>query len=108
MSQAVWRNPFLCQRSLFGAGSSNVFLQNVFESRPGHDIAASVQEERSSLGRAAHLKPITKSGRGLFPQRKHPLATALAHHVNGGPRVEGEISQAQPDQLRSEEHTSEL
>src|ERR1700690_4328213 len=99
MPQTVRRNPFLGQRSLLGAGRSNVFLQDVFETRSGHDIAVSVQEQSCSLRLAAYLKPITKSGHCLFPQGKHPFATALAHDMNGWLGVEGQISQVQPDQL---------
>ena len=91
MPQTVRRNPFRDQRSLLSAGRSNVLFQNVFETRPGHDIAAGVQEDRCGLRLAAHLKPIAKDGDCLLPQRKHPLATAFAHHVNRGLRVEGQI-----------------
>src|SRR3989442_1109783 len=89
MPQAVRRNPFLRQRGLLGAGSPNVFLQNVFETRPGHDIAASVRKESCGVWFAAHLKPVTKGDRSFFPQRKHPLTTAFAHHMNAWLRVEG-------------------
>jgi hypothetical protein len=99
MPQTVRRNLFLRQRRLPGAGSSNVLFQNVFETRPSHDIAAGVQEEGCALRLTTNLKPVTKSGRCLFPQRKHPFTTAFAHHVNGGLRVEDQISQIKTDQL---------
>src|SRR5690349_20634549 len=72
MSQAVRRNPLRGKRRLLDTGYLNVFLQNVFETRPGHEFATSILEESCSLRLAADFEPVTKYARSLFPHWEKP------------------------------------
>src|SRR5436305_14340950 len=105
MPQSVGRNPLLGQRRLLYAGRPNVLLQNVLESRPGHEIAPSVLEESRSLWLAADFKPITYYRGSLFPQWKNPLSAAFAQDVNARLSLGWQAGQVQADQLRDTQAT---
>ena len=51
--QGVRRNALLPQRRLLRAGCSEVLRQNVFEPGSGHEVAASIVEERRAFRVAA-------------------------------------------------------
>src|SRR5690242_15118219 len=95
----VRRNAFLPKRRLLRAGCSNVLCQNVFEPGSGHEVAASILEERRAFRVAADFQPITKGTRCLLPQRKDSLSSTFTYHVNAGLWVERQIRQLQSDQL---------
>src|SRR3954453_19167443 len=99
MSQGMRRNALLPQRRLLRTRCSDVLRQDVFEPGSGHEVAASVVEERRALGVAADFEPITNGARRLLPQREDSLPPAFAHHVNGGLSMERQIRQIQSNQF---------
>jgi hypothetical protein len=74
-------------------------LEQIFESRPGYGITASIQEEFGDGGLATDSEPGTQIDTGPLPNRQNSFASAFPEDSNERPRLKGYVIGSKTDQF---------
>jgi hypothetical protein len=77
-----------------------MFVENIFESRPGHGSSLGVHEQFGYKLRSSNYTPGAEVSRRFLPERKTSFPPALAENANARRSLEAHILQREPHQFR--------